>query len=344
MKESPKFGEEKHPLCALRLSQAVSSIQSADHSYLPHKIKIFISFVDQAPLNLRQNFLDLPELQGMWNTLLESHSTIILGWKLSALPKFSPFNQLIGLYRYFLASTIDNENLKLDLLLQATEQGSINAMITLGDTYIDKIIKKEKVDLNEIVKKVASFSTLFFTPGHIIAADIYLAAWSLTTSIDSYFKKAIYHLCMAEILQKRSTEYNHNAYGTSDFMAASKAGMVFRSEEYKGQNIGENIASNLAELTKYTTQKLDLKPIMQLAFNEAATPEMNIEIKSSHHKVKPPACLEKFFIDKLKKEAPSDVIDYLISKPLPGFTFINSYVDKDKDTLEPSTKKQSPGV
>src|SRR5690606_30627439 len=130
VKKTIKFGEEKHSLCALRLAQIVSSLQSSKTD-IHLKIKTFISFLDQALPALSKNLFDIPELQGMWRILLKSHSQLLLGWELTTLPKISAFKQLIGFYKYVIARLSSDKLLKLDLLMQATEQGSINAMIAL---------------------------------------------------------------------------------------------------------------------------------------------------------------------------------------------------------------------
>src|ERR1700677_5295054 len=87
-----------------RIHALITRLQTASGD-ISQPIKRFVSYIDQAPSSLVQDFLDVPELQTVWTSLLEKHSELWTQWKQQPLPHFSIFNQLVGYYRYCLVTT-----------------------------------------------------------------------------------------------------------------------------------------------------------------------------------------------------------------------------------------------
>ncbi len=314
MKQASLDDNSKLLLVSSRIHSLITTLQAASGD-VSQPIRRFVNFIDQAPPSLVQDFLDVPELQSIWVSLLKKHSELWSQWKQKPLPHFSVFNQLVGYYRYCLALTdaLSPEE-RLKELHKAMLQGSINAMIAVGDSYIEKIQTNEINVLDEnIIKEVKLFANLFLTPGHIIAADIYLAIWAKAVSIHTNFHQAIYHLALAELSLKDSGPHINNAYSAKDFRSASEDGKVFRSEEYKGHSVAKNMESNLNIFKKHTGVNLSLKPIIDRATIEMTGMQTCEEkqIKVSDEKSKP-VKLRLFFQTKLQTKPDSELMDYLL--------------------------------
>jgi Family of unknown function (DUF5630) len=315
MKKS-KLDDDKLLLGSARIRSLITDLQTASGD-ISRPIKRFVECIDRAPSSLVQDFLDVPELQTVWLALLEKHSELWTQWKQKPLPHFSIFNQLVGYYRYCLAETDDSlgPEERLQELHKAMEQGSIQAMLLVGDSYIEKIQTNEIKALNaDMIAQVNVFATLFLTPGHIIAADIYLAIWAKAVGIHANFRQAIHHLALAELSLRDSGPHISNAYSTEDFMSASEGGKVFRSVEYKGHSVAKNIEANLKIFKTYTGLTFELKPAI-----ESASIEMNkkkisedkpITVKASDKKLI--KNLRLFFQSKLKAQTDSTVLGYVL--------------------------------
>lgn len=333
-----EFGDEKITLGASRLSGRISRLQSAVAD-LYIQIKSFVAFLDEGPQDLIPAFLDLPELESLWFSLLKQHSYMLYQWEFTLLPNFSVFTQLIGFYRFFLAGISEDPTVKLKLMEKGMEQGSVNAMIALGDIYIDKIRLREEVDFKQLFSKIDQFATLFLTPGHIIAADIYLATWATAVSIRTNFEEALFHLCMAEMLLQHSKRHISNAYHAADFKSASAAGEVFRSKDYDGFSIAQYIHANLKIYTDRTKQKLDLKPIA----DKAALALKDLKVCPIKVSKKIKLDLEEFFLQNLKENRLSPVVAYLLEKsPFLSLSSLLTALSSTDEKEIDETKKDNP--
>lgn len=303
----PEMAQPKIELCSYRLLGIVSTLKDSDDF---NEAKAFINLIDAAPADLIKQFLDVPELEEVWLNLLQKHSQIWLGWKLNKLPSFSIFNQLLGFYRYGLA-LLDSElkeSEKIETLKQAMNLGSINAMLALGDVYIDKLQKEKPVDLSHLLEKVQVFAHLFLTPGYIMAGELCLAAWASAVRINQYFLDAIYYLTLAKGSLDHSDDYIHNAYG-NDFVSASKEGKIFRGQQYIGADISQFIDSQLKIYRTAGDGKLDCHAKVQEAYKKFST----IKIPENKNPSLPTINLSDFFRSKIRQNLDSPAIAFLLS-------------------------------